>query len=329
MWNLIRGWIDKQSHVEIDWLRGRVERQHLALSTANRTVENKNGEIDALRVELEAVKSERDDALVRVDELDKELGEACATARKDQGINDCSVCGRETKNTGPCMVCLSEKHRAELDAVKADRDGYIESIGRYIVDCNALQSELAALRQPVPVKVRFECESESMSEFLYTEWASSQIAAIAWAEMSETNKNLVLCYASNSKKYLAAHAVIDAPAGVPSAEELAECICSIPDKNGNLPQRWLTRPKHEKEFLIRGATRIRDTVLAVAARENRDYLAATPTDAQVEGLARVIREAGAQDSDLPWEKVAYAYRDAARAVFAHFRQPATETGGVE
>lgn len=198
--------------------------------------------------------------------------------------------------------------RAELEAVTAERDQWKRKNHCYFVEVEQLKKELAALRQgaTVPVKVRASCTWQEVQAAYYRHQSGSPEGQ-CWHQVIEC---------------VLAHAVIDGPAGVPSVKELAESVCSIPDKNGNLPQRWLTRPKHEKEFLIRAATAIRDTVLASLPTTTPHE----PTAAEVEALARDLCDNWRNNAGDGIHNGAYdrggcneEWNNSARAAFKHFR----------
>ena len=193
---------------------------------------------------------------------------------------------------------------AELEAVKAERNRFAQSED---LEIKALKSELAARPQPVKVKVRWDVTAEEVwSEYLKS-GESDKTALVDWI-----------------LPYLAAHAVIDAPAGVPTLEELAKIgIATAP----NYWSEWASMNSLGRERMTGFASAIRDAVLGGVRAENNKVnellsdawqqleelgvvprsLADTPalqpatdwTDDQIEALARSLRDAHAKFFNEP------------------------------
>ena len=160
--------------------------------------------------------------------------------------------------------------RAELEAVKAERDDFKKRY-MHVAELNQNQvsmvrkaeSELAA-RQPMPVKVHWSVTAEQA----FQAWVDSGKAGV------ESCKVIM--------DYLAAHAVIDVPTGVPSTEELGKLAYDTMYPTPSL--NWNAETKAKRDNWIRTATAIRNATLAGMAT-------LAWTDDQIEALARVLHEA--------------------------------------
>lgn len=163
------------------------------------------------------------------------------------------------------MQAYADQLLGELAAVKVERDKYRESSRKAYCEAEDLRAELATIReraesqrQPVPVKVRFSVTEgnirrkwDSMSGYLAGDWPQ-------WI-----------------MGYLAAHAVIDVPAGVPSVEELADEIDWTDFKCCMSPGDPCDPKCGKVERYI--AKAVRDSVLAGVAAERK----ATETDEKI------------------------------------------------
>jgi len=179
---------------------------------------------------------------------------------------------------------------------------------------------LDALREraSVPVKVRWDVTPEEFAQWHLEEFGNGNSHVTAKLKMD----------------YLAAHAVIDATAGVPSVEELVKLLEPVWDEvvSANVVEA--------------AATAIRDRVLAGGAAlptiqcmaENQGYSTEPPTMPtplpstiealnfdQVEALARVLEAAYSSwlymEPKSPAEPIGDAYLAEARAAIAHLSTP--------
>jgi len=222
--------------------------------------------------------------------------EPCAVPEYDPADVALAPTGRVLRDRLVEAEAKIERQRAELkrlNALVADLRAEVDednanaaSVNDLLVQVQNLTAERDRLREraSVPVKVRI-AQPAGMMEFRWLEICrkygpENDVDACPWLQD-------VLC---DFADYLAAHAVIDAPAGVPSVEELIGAARSA-------------RP----DYAIDAAqvTAIRDAVLA--------SVPSVPTDDQVEALARVLREAWGGSPKLYTE----SWRNAARAAIAH------------
>lgn len=276
------------------------------------------GDLKSVFDEHNALYNDWKKASLEVERLAKINGDMCDTIAELE---------REVKSAkAECEVCDLARYAAEAELEAAQEA--LASTERQLADVGA--ELLAARPQPVKVKVRFACGVGDVMRHLNRAGASS-------SDVSRT------------MNYLAAHAVIDAPAGVPTLEELAKIgIATAP----NYWSEWASMNSLGRERMTGFAAAIRDAVLAGVREENnkvnellsdawqqleelgvvpnslidepapQTVSTAQPTPEQVEALARVLRTApgGWKDAlDKTWDQVKDMYLDQARAAFAHIQ----------
>lgn len=291
-----------------DALSGYLETAEATMFRLDTDLQSALATVDELRAELEAVTKVRNEAI----EKWKSVDDALARSVSDQ-----------------------DNLRNELTTAKADRDEARRQVE--VVSAGSVRDKLESLsvyetpdqielrdHASVPVKVRI-AQTARMMEFRWLEICrkygpENEVHGCPWLEDA-------LCDFAN---YLAAHAVIDAPAGVPSVPELVELV------KQNISVHWYENSCHE-----RIATTIRDAVLAGVAGEawkermmkedgccvSVGGLAvkaglyqkpiAQPAD-QVEALARVLCFHAKCNYDTSHNRK--YFDDLARAAIAHFRK---------
>lgn len=204
-----------------------------------------------------------------------------------------------------------------LDAVKQLREqtDTLEWREAYSDDAfKALNAELDALRQraSVPVKVRVSCSDDDLKN----EWLrlSKEIGGYQCPELQDWCHEGLMRY----RDYLASHAVIDAPAGVPSVEKLHD----IGEK-----------AYYRAEFGDTNRSRvvaIRDAILAGLAAEMTTGEAlggVLASEDEVEALARVLCDNWKNDAGEGIHNGTYdrghcreEWNNTARAAIAHSRK---------
>lgn len=260
-------------------------------------------------------------ASLEAERLAKINGDMCDTiAELEQEVNN-------AKDEREACDLARYAAEAELEAAQAA----LASTERQLADVGA--ELLAARPQLVPLKVRWDVTAEE----------ALRVYAIAGKSIGGMQAAM---------DYLAAHAVIDAPAGVPTLEELAKIgIATAP----NYWSEWASMNSLGRERMTGFAAAIRDAVLAGVREENnkvnellsdawqqleelgvvpnslidepapQTVSTAQPTPEQVEALARVLHATWTKSRGLKsrWEDYDDGYQDSylaeARAAFAHIQ----------
>jgi hypothetical protein len=283
--------MEPTGHVQRDvaGLRAKIENQRMTLRQLHEA--RARDAVDRMNAENEfvSVTAERDSARAEL---------AAVKAERDKAVDERN---QHIKREYTSWETEFRKVEAERDELKKSSE-LLSVVYKGEMDARkSAQSELAALRQrdAVPVKVRFDVTAALVEEvFSAGDWV-----AYSWQAVMD---------------YLAAHAVIDAPAGVASVEELHQlgvktCLGSGMCFSSNYTFHW-----HQY------AAAIRDAVLAgVGTTYKRnpanDGFVDIPTPEQVEALARALR--AAQFGDIPHPDWEYGKKEdwcrAARAAFAH------------
>jgi len=218
-----------------------------------------------------------------------------ATAGTDATLAAMTVERDNYKSMLEDEVACGSEYIERAEALGCPKDGDINDAYTWAL------SEIAALRQreSVPVKVRFT-QPAGMMEFRWLEICrkygpENDVAGCPWLQD-------VICDFAN---YLAAHAVIDVPAGVPTLKQITEIyLAAAPDGD---------------RVSINGMSAVYDAMLAGMAQP----VSGTPTDAQVEALARVLSREVCLDghNEDSWLTRGDGHRlellRIARAAFAH------------
>jgi hypothetical protein len=169
---------------------------------------------------------------------------------------------------------------------------------------------LAARPQPVKAKVR---------------WGVTHDGNGNWSLRDHDGQELISGFTQEALEHIAdlhnTHAVIDAPAGVPSVRDLREIGI----------REYLAHPHAAKENagcihdpMEAAATAIRDAVLAGVQSQQT---VREPTPEQVEALARVLySEYANMNLDDKNQLINSLWAKVARAAFAHIQQPARPKG---
>lgn len=245
-------------------------------------------ELTEAELKLHQARTQRNEAMVRVGELAKELQEAKAPESKE-----------------------AEDER-ERKALIADRlgvspgDFLAPHVLKALDERDHLRAELASLRErdSVPVKVRWTVTAEDAAKMMQHIKAGICDAYSAWDDLGENYKEDFIKTFEKLLPRLAAHSVIDVPAGVPSVPELGE-IARRANLEDSSPGYWNTV-----------ATAIRDRILAGLAQPSSN---AGQFDAdEVEALAWVIY--GVRHHGWKWEQAKEWSLAQARAAIAHMRK---------